>query len=64
MGPTTQVVAVQERHQQQRILIFHEQTVWMTQHGNINDFVPSWERQSDLDATPLAIEVLEVTDTE
>ena len=36
---TVQVVAMQERRKQQRVLIFEEQTAWMTQHGNIDDFV-------------------------
>jgi hypothetical protein len=34
---------MEERRQQQRVLIFEEQTAWTAQHGNIDDFVPSWE---------------------
>ena len=59
-----QVVAMQERRKQQRVLIFQGQTAWMTQHGNIDDFVPSWERPENVELAPLAQEVLEVTHCE
>jgi hypothetical protein len=36
----------------------------MTEHGNIDDFVASWERQEHVPLMPLAPEVLHVTDTE
>jgi hypothetical protein len=57
----TEVVAMEERRKQQRVLIFQEQTQWMAQHGNIDDFVPSWERPEHVELAPLAQEVLEVT---
>jgi hypothetical protein len=59
-----QVVAMEERRKQQRVLIFQEQTAWMAQHGNIDDFVPSWERPEHVELAPLAQEVLEVTHSE
>jgi hypothetical protein len=49
-----QVVDMEERRKQQRVLIFQEQTPWMTQHGNIDDFVPSWERSEHVELAPLA----------
>jgi hypothetical protein len=39
-------------------------TAWMVQHGNIDDFVPSWERPEHVELAPLAEEVLEVTHSE
>ena len=57
-------VAIQERHTQQEKLKFKEQTAWMTEHGNIDDFVASWERQEHVPLMPLVPEVLEVTDSE
>ena len=57
----TEVVTMEERRKQQRVLIFQEQTQWMAQHGNIDDFVPSWERPEHVELAPLAQEVLEVT---
>jgi hypothetical protein len=59
-----QVVAMEERRKQQRVLIFQEQTEWMGQHGNIDDFVPSWERPEHVVLAPLAQEVLEVSHSE
>jgi hypothetical protein len=59
-----QVVAMEERRKQQRVLIFQEQTAWMTQHGNIDDFVPSWERPEHVELVSLSKEVLEVTHSE
>jgi hypothetical protein len=55
---------MEERRKQQRVLIFQEQTAWMAQHGNIDDFVPSWERPEHLELATLAQEVLEVTHSE
>jgi hypothetical protein len=40
------------------------QTAWMAEHGNIDDFVASWERQEHVPLMPLAPEVLHVTDAE
>jgi hypothetical protein len=40
---------------------FKEKTTWMTEHGNIDDFVASWERQEHVPLMPLAPEVLHVT---
>jgi hypothetical protein len=59
-----QVVTMEERRKQQRVLIFQEQTEWMAQHGNIDDFVPSWERPEHVVLAPLAQEVLEVSHSE
>ncbi len=39
-------VDMQERRKQQEKQKFKEQTVWMSEHGNIDDFVASWERQA------------------
>ncbi len=36
----------------------------MSEHGNIDDFVASWERQEHVSLMPLAPEVMHVTDTE
>ena len=47
---TTQVVSMETRGQQQRVLIFQEQTVWMT--------------QEHVEFAPLVHEVLEGTDSE
>ena len=47
-----------------RVLIFQEQTEWMAIHGNIDDFVPSWERPEHVVLAPLAQEVLEVSHSE
>jgi hypothetical protein len=55
---------MEERRKQQRVLIFEEQTAWMTQHGNIDDFVPSSERSEYVELVPLPQEVLEVTHSE
>jgi hypothetical protein len=60
----TQVVVMEEWRKQQRVLIFQEQTAWMAQHGNIDDFVPSWERPEHVELVSLAQEVLEVTHSE
>ena len=57
-------VAMQERRKQQDKQKFKEQTVWMAEHGNIDDFVASWERQEHVPLMPLTPEVLEVTDSE
>ena len=59
-----QEVTMQERHKQQDKLKFKEQTAWMTEHGNIDDFVASWERQEHVPLMPLTPEVFHVTDTE
>jgi hypothetical protein len=59
-----EVVTMEERRKQQRVLIFQEQTEWMAQHGNIDDFVPSWERPEHVVLAPLAQEVLEVSHSE
>ena len=53
-----------ERLKQQEKLKFKEQTAWMVEHGNIDDFVASWERQEHVPLMPLTPEVLEVTDCE
>ena len=39
-------------------LKFEEQTLWMTQHGNLEDFVPSWEREQGVVLTLLSPEVV------
>jgi hypothetical protein len=36
----------------------------MAEHGNIDDFVESWERQEHVPLMPLTPEVLEVTNYE
>jgi hypothetical protein len=41
-----------------------EQTIWMAEHGNIDDFVASWQLQEPVPLMPLTPEVLEVTDYE
>jgi hypothetical protein len=53
-----------EWFKQQEKLKFKEQTAWMTEHGNIDNFVASWERQEHVPLMPLTPEVLEVTDYE
>ena len=57
-------VTMQERRKEQDKLKFKEQTAWMAEHGNIDDFVASWERQEHVPLMPLAPEVLHVTDAE
>jgi hypothetical protein len=60
----TQEVTGQERLLQQEKVRFKEETVWMSEHGNIDDFVASWERQEHVPLMTLTPETLEVTDYE
>jgi hypothetical protein len=46
-------VTMQEWQKQQEKLKFKEQTAWMAEHGNIDDFVASWERQEHVPLMPL-----------
>jgi hypothetical protein len=61
---TAQEVTRLDRLKQQEKMKFKEQTAWMTEHGNIDDFVASWDRQEQVPLMPLTPEVLEVTDYE
>jgi len=61
---SVQEVIIQERRKKQDKLKFKEKSVWMTEHGNIDDFVASWERQEHVPLMPLAPELLDVTDSE
>ena len=55
------LVAMEEQSKLREKLKFQEQTLWMAKYGNIDDFVPSWERGQGMVLVPLAPEVLEVS---
>ena len=58
------VVAMDEQRKRLDILKFEEQTLWMAQHGDLEVFVPSWEREQGVVLTPLATEVVAVSNFE
>ena len=58
------VVAMEEHRNRLDVLKFEEQTLWMVEHGNLDDFLPSWEREQGVVLSPLAPEVVAVRDFE
>ena len=58
------VVSMTEQSKRLDKLKFEEQTVWMAQHGNLDAFVPSWEREQGVVLTTLSAEVVEVSNFE
>jgi len=59
-----QVVAIEEQSKRQEVLKFQEQTLWMVEYANIDDFMLSWEREQGMVLAPLAPEVVEVSNFE